>query len=594
MAWLNIFHTFGEGPLGKIPRASRSSILAAVAILAAWSSCAPAQTPPSPHWWRGAVIYEIYPRSFQDSNGDGTGDLNGITSRLQYLQALGVDAIWITPMFPSPLVDFGYDISNYEDIAPEYGTLADFDRLLSEAHRRRIRVIVDMVVNHTSDKHPWFIDARKSTSSARHDWYVWSDGKLAPDGSRVPPNNWRSYFGESSWQWVPSVGQFYYHAYYKEQPDLNWRNPAVEKAMFTTMRFWLDRGVDGFRLDSVPDLFEDEHLRDDSPDEGVDMLGQPRVKRTYTTNQPEIHGVIRRMRSMVSSYPGDRVLIGETDLPDIHDLDKWYGGSQHDELQLPMDAPVGYVNKLDVAKFRNLLTQVNTEIHGSQPLLFFDCHDTDRSWDRYGDGVHNVLIAKLVATLLLTSRATVLLYQGEELGQVTSKPTRLADVKDPVGKAFWPKFQGRDGERTPMQWDSSNAQAGFSTNSKTWLPVASNYGTVNVASELHDPNSLLNWHKELISLRRKYRALWSGDVVMLDTQNSSVFSYARRSPDGDTVVISLNMSPMPQSVLLDKQRFKSRNSRVETLLQSGADTRYSPANSQILLSPFGAWAGALN
>ena len=572
---------------------TRSVRIAAAAFLV-WNAVALARIPASPHWWQGAVIYEIYPRSFQDSNGDGIGDLNGITSRLQYLRNLGVDAIWITPMFPSPLADFGYDISDFENIAPEYGTLADFDRLLSQAHRHHIRVIVDMVLNHTSDKHPWFVEASRSIDSKRHDWYVWSDGKVAADGSRVPPNQWKTYFGESSWQWVPSVGQFYYHAYYKEQPDLNWRNPAVETAMFSVMRFWLDRGVDGFRLDSISNLFEDEQLRDDPPGEGVDGLGHPRINRIHTANQPELHHVIRRMRSMVSSYSGDRVLIGETDLPDIRDLDKLYGGIRHDELQLPIDAPVAYVDKLDATEFRRLLTEVNTEVHGSQPLLYFDCHDTDRSWDRYGDGVHNALIARLIATLLLTSRATVLLYQGEELGQVTSKPTRLADVRDPVGKVFWPAYVGRDGERTPMQWDRSNAQAGFSPNTNPWLPVTKNYDAINVFNELKDPNSLLNWHKELIALRRQYPALWNGDVVMLDPENPSVLSYARSSSGDDTVVTSLNMSDRPQSVFLDRQRLHSGNSQVRTLLSSGADTNYSPANDRIFLSPFASWVGVLH
>lgn len=568
--------------------------LAAVTFFAIWNASALARIAPSPHWWQGAVIYEIYPRSFQDSNGDGIGDLNGITNRLQYLQDLGVDAIWITPMFPSPLVDLGYDVSDYENIAPEYGTLAEFDRLLLQAHQHHIRLILDMVLNHTSDKHPWFVEASRSTSNKLHDWYVWSDGKSASNGTRIPPNHWKSFFGESSWQWVPSVRQFYYHAYYKEQPDLNWRNPAVEAAMFSAIRFWLDRGVDGFRLDSISDLFEDQRLRDEPLGKGVDVLGQPRINRTYTTNQPEIHSVIRRMRSMVSSYPGDRVLIGETDLPDIRELDKWYGGIHHDELQLPMDTPIAYVDKLDATKFRHLLTEVNTEVHGSEPLLYFDCHDTERSWDRYGDGVHNALIAKLIATLLLTSKATVLLYQGEELGQVTSNPTRLADVRDPVGRALWPKYVGRDGERTPMQWDRSNAQAGFSTNPKPWLPVSTNYATVNVRYELGEQDSLLTWHKTLIALRREYRALWDGSVIMLNADSTNVLSYARKSSDGQMVVVSLNMSASSQSVLLEKQRLGSEHNRVDTLLSSGAETKYSPASQRLLMSPFGSWVGVLH
>lgn len=572
----------------------RAATAAAFVLFASWHPLLRAQTPSPSNWWQGAVIYEIYPRSFQDSNGDGIGDFNGITSRLDYLQDLGVDAIWMTPMFPSPLVDFGYDVSDYESIAPEYGTMADFDRLLSQAHQHHIRVILDLVLNHTSDKHPWFIEASSSVSNSRHDWYVWNAGKGGPKGTRIPPNQWSSYFGGSAWQWQASVKQFYYHAYYKEQPDLNWRNPAVETAMFSMMRFWLDRGVDGFRLDSIPDLFEDTHLRDNPPGTGVDELGLPQVERVYTKNRPEIHDVMRRMRAMVSSYPGDRVLIGETDLPITRDLDKWYGGARHDELQLPMDTLVGYVDKLDTSKFRQLLTEVNTQVHGSQPLLFFDCHDSDRSWDRYGDGVHNELIAKLIATLLLTSRATVLLYQGEELGQVTTKPVRRDDVKDPVGKALWPKYVGRDGERTPMQWDRSNTQAGFSINPKTWLPVSSDYRSVNVMTEQADPDSLLNWHRKLIALRRHYRSVLSGSVVMVDIENPNVLSYVRRSPKNETVLVSLNMSRDPQSVSIDRYGLGSKAHHIETLLYSGAGTHYSAATDQVLLSSFAAWVGVVH
>jgi alpha-glucosidase len=401
-------------------------------------------------------------------------------------------------MYPSPQVDFGYDVSNFRDIDPQYGTLADFDHLNVEARKRGIRVIVDFVANHTSDRHPWFVDARSSRHSLHRDWYVWSDGRGGANGKPVPPNNWVSYFGGSSWAWDPKTSQYYYHAYYKEQPDLNWRNPAVQKAMLDVMRFWLDRGVAGFRLDSIPDLLEEEKLRD----EPAVKSGRIRPeRRIYTTNRPEVHAIVRKMRALVDSYSGDGVLIGETSLPDIHDLDRWYGGAAHDELQLPMDTLVGYVDNLNAREFRRLLTEMYTEVHGSQPLIFFDCHDSDRSWDRYGDGKHNQEIAKLIATLLLTAKATIILYQGQEIGQVTDKPTRLEEVKDPVGKTQWPTYVGRDGERTPMQWDASNTQAGFSTNPKTWLPVSFNYQTVNVQSELQDPQSLLAWYRQLIALR---------------------------------------------------------------------------------------------
>src|SRR5271156_5079434 len=288
-------------------------------------------------WWKHALIYEIYPRSFQDSNGDGIGDLKGITQRLDYLQSLGVDAIWLSPIYPSPQVDFGYDISDYENIDPQYGTLADFDHLLAEAKKRNIRIIMDMVMNHTSDKHPWFIESKSSLTNPKRDWYVWRDGK----GPGIPPNNWQSAFGHSAWKYDPTTKQWYYHKFYAEQPDLNWRNPAVEKAMFDAVRFWLDRGVAGFRLDAIPTLFEDPQLRDEKELGGTNAYGDPILADNYTDNLPEVHDVMRRLRAMVASYPGDRVLIGETYLPNIQELDKWYGGASHNELNLPMDMQIG-------------------------------------------------------------------------------------------------------------------------------------------------------------------------------------------------------------------------------------------------------------
>jgi len=543
-------------------------------------------------WWQHAVIYEIYPRSFQDSNGDGIGDLNGIAQRLDYLQTLGVDAIWIAPMYPSPQVDFGYDISDYESVDPQYGTLADFDHLLADANKRNIRIILDMVLNHTSDKHKWFLEAARSRNSDKHDFYMWHDGKTGAPGEHLPPNNWVSLFGGSAWQYVPAVNQFYYHKFYKQQPDLNWRNPAVENAMFASMRFWLDRGVAGFRLDAITTLFEDPALRDEPPLGGTNAQGDPILQEIYTNNLPEVHGVIRRMRAMVDRYPGERLLIGETYLPSTAELDKWYGGASHDELQLPMDMLVGFANKLDVNTFRQRLSEVQTQVHGSQPLLVFDNHDNVRSWDRYGDGPHNAQIAKLIATLLLTSRGAALLYQGEEIGQPTTIPKRVEDVRDPIGITGWPKEKGRDGERTPMQWDASNAQAGFSTNPKTWLPVPNNYRTINVRSELADPSSILSWHRKLIALRRSTAALRDGSMVMLDPQNTHVLSYARMSPNGGATVVSLNMSATPQTVSLDLKCAGVKDSALTTLLASPSPISESGPAHRITLPPFAAWVAA--
>jgi alpha-glucosidase len=551
-------------------------------------------------WWKHAVVYEIYPRSFQDSNGDGIGDLNGITARLGYLEKLGIDAIWIAPMYPSPQVDFGYDISNYETVDPQYGTLQDFDRLVAEAKKHNIRVVLDMVLNHTSDKHQWFVDASSSRTNPKHNWYVWSDGKPgtgknAHDGM-VPPNNWVSGFGGSAWEWVPAVHQFYYHMFYKQQPDLNWRNPDVEKAMFDSMRFWLDRGVAGFRLDAIPTLFEDPELHDERELGGVNAQGDPNLADNLTNNLPEVHDVIRRMRAMVAKYPGDRVLIGETYLPNTAELDKWYGGAAKDELNLPMDMLVGFQGnraKLDASVFRKRLDEVETQVHGSQPLLVFDNHDNIRSIDRYGDGVHNEQISKLLATMLFTTRATALIYYGEELGMPTTTPTRREDVKDPIGITGWPKEKGRDGERTPMQW-TAGPQAGFSTNPHTWLPIPPSYKTINVAVESTEPDSELNWFKRLIELRRDNPALRNGKMTMLDVDNPDVLSYVRFSDSGGAaVVVAMNFTSEAKTISLDLSSTGVEGSEVKTLATDAPSLQSASNLKSITLPPFASWIASV-
>jgi alpha-glucosidase len=591
-------HTLGKWATPGARQRLRNSLIiawlgACFATCTAGAAATGGAAPPDP-WWQHAVIYEIYPRSFQDSNGDGIGDLNGIAQRLDYLEALGVDAIWIAPMYPSPQVDFGYDISDYQAVDPQYGTLADFDRLLAEATRHHIRVILDMVLNHTSDKHPWFIAAAASRTDPKHDRYCWSDGRDALNGQHVAPNNWVSLFGGSAWQYVPAVSQFYYHKFYRQQPDLNWRNPEVEQAMFGAMRFWLDRGVAGFRLDAITTLFEDTQLRDEPALGGTNAQGDPNLDNIYTDNLPEVHGVIRRMRAMTDGYPGERVLIGETYLRKTADIAAWYGGARHDELQLPMDTLFGLGNKLDAATFRRRLVEAGTELGGGQPLFVFDNHDNVRSIDRYGDGVHDAAIARILAALLLTSRDAALLYQGEEIGQTTATPTRVEDVRDPIGITGWPKEKGRDGERTPMQWDTSNAQAGFSTNAHTWLPVTANYRTVNVQTESADPGSLLTWHRKLIALRRSSAALRDGRTVMLDRSNSHVLTYARVAPGGETLLVSLNMSGQPQTISLKLAASGVHGTQLKTLLASPQPPATVSADRPITLAPFAAWIAAVN
>ena len=558
-------------------------------------------------WWKHAVVYEIYPRSYQDSTGDGIGDLNGITSRLGYLQNLGVNAIWIAPMYPSPQVDFGYDISNYESVDPQYGTLADMDRLITEGQKHQVRIILDMVLNHTSDKHQWFIEASSSRTNPKHDWYVWNDGipadspnvtpyqKRFKHEGRVPTNNWISGFGGSAWEWVPAVHQFYYHEFYKQQPDLNWRNPAVEKAMFGSMQFWLDRGVAGFRLDAIPSLFEDPKLRNNPELGGINAQGDPNVGNTYTDNLPEVHDVIRRMHAMVAKYSGDRVLIGETYLPNTTELDKWYGGTAHDELQLPMDMLIGFHGNhaaLNAADFRQHLEEVETQIHGAQPLIVFDNHDNIRAIDRYGDGFHDNQINKLLAAMLFTTRATSLMYYGQEIGMHTTTPARREEVRDPIGITGWPNERGRDGERTPMQW-TPGPQAGFSTNPNTWLPIPPSYKTINVAVESKDPDSQLNWFKQLIALRRDVPALHTGAMTMLDTSNPDVLSYLRSTGSGPAVVVAMNFTATPKTITLNLAGSGITGTMVKTLAASDTTLTSTSTLTNITLPPYASWIASV-
>ena len=570
----------------KLIPSLRGFVLLVLAVLAGSPLLAQTSTDP---WWKHAVIYEAYPRSFQDSNGDGVGDLKGITERVDYLQALGINAIWLSPIYPSPQVDFGYDISDYENVDPQYGNLVDFDQLVAEAKKRNIRIIMDMVMNHTSDKHPWFIESKSSRNNPKRDWYIWRDGK----GPGIPPNNWQSAFGHSAWKYDPTTKQWYYHKFYAEQPDLNWRNPKVEKAMFDSVRFWLDRGVAGFRLDAIPTLFEDPELRDEKEAGGVNAFGDPNIDGSYTENLPEVHDVMRSLRKLVASYPGDRVLIGETYLPNIQELDKWYGGAGRNELNLPMDMQIGFINKLDASLFRQRIEDVETKVHGNQPLIVFDNHDNPRSWDRYGDGVHDAAIARVIATMLFTTRATAMMYYGQEIGMVTTPPKRKEDVKDPVGLVGWPKEKGRDGERTPMQWDTSK-NAGFSTADETWLPVAPNYKTVNVQVEDAASDSLLNWYKQLIQMRATNPALREGPLTMLDRTNPNVLSYVRKGSAGSpSVVVALNFTAQPQTISLNLTGTGVTGTNVKTLLTDDASLRPTTSLAGITLPPFASWIASV-
>ncbi len=534
-------------------------------------------TPPHP-WWQQAVFYEIYPRSFSDSNGDGIGDLQGITAHLDYLKQLGVDAIWITPCFPSPQVDFGYDVSDYENIDPMYGTLQDFDRLQAEAKQRGIRIILDFVVNHTSDQHPWFKDSRSSRSSAKRDWYIWRDGK----GPNKPPNNWISTFGGPAWQWDGKTRQYYYHYFYPQQPDLNWRNPAVKNAMFDSTRWWYQRGVAGFRLDAVDTLFEDPKLTDNPVLPGVDDYGDPNEEEIHNKNLPEVHEVLKGLRQVADQ--NNAVLIGETWTSNIAQLKRYYG-EHGNELQMPMDFMFTTVNQLSPPEFRRQIAAVDSA--GGWPVFVISNHDIVRSFNRYGDGKHNDAIAKLMAAFYLTLRGTPIMYYGEEIGMENNDPKRKEDVKDPIGKIGWPKQKGRDGERTPMQWNTS-ANAGFTTGTP-WLPVPPSYKTHNVASALQDPNSILSVYRKVLALRHNDPALRFGDYVALNTQDSHVLSYLRRY-QGRALLVVLNMSAQVQKASFDLASQGFRVKQAKTLLTTAA----APDRVQlsaITLQPFEAYIG---
>jgi alpha-glucosidase len=552
-------------------------------------------------WWKNAVIYEIYPRSFQDSNGDGIGDLNGITERLDYLRQLGVDAIWLTPIYPSPQVDFGYDISDYENIDPQYGTLADFDHLMAEADKRHIRVIMDMVMNHTSDQHKWFLASRSSRTNPYRDWYMWSDGKgeTATDKGE-PPNNWQSDFGHSAWEWDAATRQYYYHKFYIQQPDLNWNNPKVHEAFKQIIAFWLKRGVGGFRFDAITTLFEDPQMRDEdvlrdkNGNTFLNDYGDVALNDTRTNNLPGVHPVMAEMRAYAdrfdsNKFPGTRVLIGETYLPNVAELEKQYGSPDHPEFQLPMDTQLGFINKMDIDGFRAKLTDAEEHLDDHTPLIVFDNHDNPRLDARYGDGIHDTDIERVISTILFTHRGASLFYYGDEIGMKTTPPARKEDVMDPVGRTGWPKDKGRDGERTPMQWDEA-PNAGFTSSSaKPWLPIPASYTTVNVKAEQGDPDSLFTWYQTLIRLKKTNPALALGSDALLDKENPKVLSWVRQKSGSPSVLISVNFTAEPQTVSLS---VPGAGPNLRTLLKSPqAADPVSPG--AIHLGPYGVYVGEL-
>jgi len=510
----------------------RFAIAAALSAAACFTPVFAAGKP----WWSHAVIYEIYLRSYQDSNGDGVGDLNGVTRRLDYLKRLGVDAIWLTPFYPSPNADFGYDVSNYTDVTPEYGTIADWDRLVHEADKKGIRVLVDLVLNHSSEQHPWFKESRASTGNPKRDWYIWRDGRAAGE----PPTNWLSIFGGPAWTRDVRTNQWYYHIFMPQQPDLNWASPGLRAAMHGVVRFWLDHGACGFRLDATPYLFEDLAFRDD-PDP---KAGPPAWIKPYNAGRAENHEVLRDLRAIVDAYPGDRVLLGESATATIEDLASVYG-AHHDEINLPMDFLFGNLNKLDASVFKRQVDDAEQKLAGEPPVFFFSSHDHSRQWSSFGDGVRNDQIAKLTAALTLAPRGTALIYYGEEIGMRDMPDAELNGA--PLGRNR-PRADDRDKARTPMQW-TAEARAGFTTGTP-WLPVQSSASIYNAARESADPDSIFRWYEDMIRLRRENTSFAIGDYTPLEAGNSKVFAFARTAADGSGALVVLNMSGLEEQVSL--------------------------------------------
>jgi alpha-glucosidase len=482
-------------------------------------------------WWQEGVIYQIYPRSYQDSNGDGIGDLAGILKRLDYLQWLGVTAIWLSPIYPSPMADFGYDISDYQGVHPLFGSLSDFDTLLAEVHRRRMKLILDLVPNHTSDQHPWFLESRATRDNPKRDWYIWHDA--LPDGS--VPNNWLSVFGGSGWEWDEITQQYYYHAFLKEQPDLNWRNPEVQKAMFDVMRFWLDKGVDGFRVDVMWHMIKDNQLRDNplNPDYQLHMATYEQLLPVYSTDQPEVHDLVLKMRQVLDSY-SERMMIGEIYLP-IHQLVAYYG-IDGKGAHLPFNFQL-LLLPWEARQIAAAIDQYEGVLPtGGWPNWVLGNHDQPRITSRVGREQ-----ARVAAMLLLTLRGTPTVYYGDEIG-MRDVPIPFEEVQDPQGLNMPDKNLSRDPARTPMQWDAG-INAGF-TSEKPWLRLADNFARENVQVQQEDNFSMLSLYRRLIKLRQREPALMVGDYVPVYA-DAQLIAFIRQASGHSRFLIVLNLSHRP-------------------------------------------------
>ncbi len=488
-------------------------------------------------WWKHGVIYQIYPRSFYDSNGDGVGDIPGIIAKLDYLARLGVDGVWLSPVYPSPMRDFGYDVSDYRGIDPVFGTLEDFDRLLAEAHRRGLRIIMDMVLNHTSDAHPWFAASRSSRDDPRRDWYIWRDGRK--DG---PPNNWLSAFGGSAWEWDGATGQYYLHSFLPEQPDLNWRSPALNEAMFNELRFWLERGVDGFRLDVINWIVKDDRFRDNPRS----LFSLDLQRHRYDRNRPEAYDIARELRRLVDSY-GDRMLVGEVfALPPGSPVRSARFLCDGEGLHLAFDFNLLYQPWSARRWYRSVRRWLSLVPRAGWACHVLSNHDQPRAISRFEKRGETDRRARVAAAFLLTVPGAPFLYYGEEIGMRGRRISR-AELQDPLGKRYWPLYAGRDPSRTPMQW-SAGANAGFTTGT-SWLPPGPDLAEANVSDQIDDRYSLLNFYRALIALRRRKPALHGGNWVPLAHGFRGVIAYYREC-GAEVACVVLNFSSRRRRISL--------------------------------------------
>jgi alpha-glucosidase len=535
-------------------------------------------------WWRGAVIYQIYPRSYQDHNGDGVGDLVGITERLDYVAGLGVDAIWLSPFFTSPMKDFGYDVSNYRDVDPIFGTLGDFDRLIQKAHSLGLKVIIDQVISHTSDKHAWFAESRQNRTNPRHDWYVWADPN--PDGT--PPNNWLSIFGGSAWTWDSRRMQYYMHNFLVSQPDLNFHNPDVQDAVLADMRFWLERGVDGFRLDTVNFYFCSLGLESNpvvKPEE-FNASTAPAVnpynfqEHVYDKSRPENLAFLTRIRALLDEYP-NRTSVGEIG-DSQHQLEvmaQYTSGTDKLHMAYTFDYLGG---AFDAGHFRKSIDLTEKDAPDGWICLAFSNHDVVRHASRWLASGDREGFVKLAASMLLTMRGSVCVYQGEELG-LTEAELAYEDLVDPYGIEFWPEFKGRDGCRTPMVWQGSAHLGGFSTAQRAWLPVPADHLLKAPDIQEKQNDSVLHHYRSTLKFRSAHKALSKGTIRTHDAPDG-VLMFSRAA-EGEEILCVYNMTQSPVEVALPPG-----------IVVRGLDAPGSvaaPLDGKLSLPAFGAFIGAL-